>query len=173
MAQRNNRKNKKMDNKNMTMEERVVLNERTALQGEDASVLRGGREMRRVSAESLAVLQMVGSPFAGAFNAALNGEDAGELIISGIDVNVMAWVHSAPEDEVLHVAQQCVPGIAGPAVEAACRWVRGWSLGEAAEVVKFALGEMSAVRAANFDAKAPELGLDSKKNAGADVIFRS
>ena len=110
----------------------------TALQGEHPHHV-GERPMRRVSLESIGVLQMVGSPFAPVFNAALNGESIATPDVSAVDIAVFAWAHSAPEDDVLGVALECAPDFTTPAVRAAMKYVRGWSNEEVAAVVEYAM----------------------------------
>lgn len=135
----------------------------TALQGEHPSRV-GEQTMRRVSLESISVLQMVGSPFAPVFNAALNGESIATPDVSAVDIAVFAWAHSAPEDDVLGVALECAPDFTTPAVRAAMKYVRGWSMDEVAEVVEYAMRDARAVAAATFDLAAPDYGHgDSKK----------
>ena len=134
----------------------------TALQGEHPTRV-GERSMRRVSLESISVLQMVGSPFAPCFNAALNGETISQPQVSAVDVAVFAWAHSAPEDDVLGVALQCAPDYATPAVRAAMQYVRGWSADEVAAVVEYAMRDARAVAAANFDMEAPDYGTGGGK----------
>lgn len=129
----------------------------TALQGEHPSRV-GEQEMRRVSLESVSVLQMVGSPFAPVFNAALNGEAVTQPKATAVDIAVFAWAHSAPADEVLHTALQCAPDYSAPAMESAMKWVRGWSMEEVAAVLEYAMRDAQAVMAANFDAAAPNYG---------------
>lgn len=152
-------------NTHMEQVEREVHNQLTALQGERPHRV-GSKAMRRVSLESVSVLQLVGSPFAPVFNAALNGEKVGEApTATAVDIAVFAWAHSAPADEVLHTALTCAPGYAAPAVDAALRYIRDWSMEEVGAVVQFAMRDAVATSAANFDMAAPDYGGgDSKKN---------
>lgn len=145
--------------------DRTIQNELTALQGENAHRF-GNVAMRRVSLESISVLQLVGSPFAPVFNAALNGETLAEQPqYTAVDIAVFAWAHSAPPDAVLEVALTCVPGYATPAVQAAMQYVRAWSMEDISRVVGYAMQDARAVEAANFDMAAPDYGQkDSKKN---------
>lgn len=149
----------------MNETERTIHNNMTALQGENAHKF-GNVAMRRVSLESVSVLQLVGSPFAPVFNAALNGEALGELPkYTAVDIAVFAWAHSAPPDDVLEVALNCAPGYAAPAVQAAMQYVRAWSMDDIGRVVGYAMQDAKAVQAANFDMAAPDYGQrDSKKN---------
>lgn len=157
--QRNNKTIMKMNE-----QERNMHNNITALQGEQPSKL-GKQQMRRVSLESVSVLQMVGSPFAPVFNAALNGEEVQAAPkTTAVDIAVFAWAHSAPADEVLHTALTCTPDFTAPAVEAAMRHLRDWSMEEVAAVMEYAMRDASAVSAANFDMAAPSMAGDSKKN---------
>lgn len=149
----------------MEQNERDVHNHMTALQGENPHRI-GTRAMRRISPESLGVLQLVGSPFAGVFNAALNGEKVTTPPnIQPVDISVFAWVHSAPADEVLETALECAPGFAAPAVKAAMQYVRTWSMDELSRVVQFALSDAAATTAAGYEVAAPDYGTpDAKKN---------
>lgn len=142
--------------------ERNVHNTMTALQGEQPSRV-GTQNMRRVNLESLSVLQMVGSPFAPVFNAALNGETIAPPTTTAVDIAVFAWAHSAPEDDVLQTALQCAPDYALPAMRAAMQWVRSWSMEEVAAVVEYAMRDARAVAAANFDMAAPDYGTPGGK----------
>lgn len=147
----------------MNETERETQNHMTALQGEHPHHV-GERPMRRVSLESIGVLQMVGSPFAPVFNAALNGESIATPDVSAVDIAVFAWAHSAPEDDVLGVALECAPDFTTPAVRAAMKYVRGWSNEEVAAVVEYAMRDARAVAAASFDLEAPSYGPgDGKK----------
>lgn len=146
----------------MNETEREMHNHMTALQGENAGRV-GEQIMRRVSLESVSVLQMVGSPFAPVFNAALNGETVTAPEVSAVDIAVFAWVHSAPEDDVLGVALQCAPDYATPAIRAAMQYIRGWSMEEVAAVVEFAMRDARAVAAATFDLAAPDYGTPGGK----------
>lgn len=134
----------------------------TALQGEQPGKL-GERVMRRVSLESISVLQMVGSPFAPVFNAALNGESIEPPTTTAVDIAVFAWAHTAPEDEVLQTALQCAPDFTVPATRAAMQWVRNWSMEEVAAVIEYAMRDARAVAAANFDMAAPDYGTPGGK----------
>lgn len=148
----------------MNSTERELSNSLTALQGEQPSAV-GEQKVRRVSIESVSVLQLVGSPFAPIFNAALNGETVEQSpVATAVDIAVFAWAHSAPADDVLHTALTCAPGYAAPAVEAAMRWIREWRMEDVAKVVQLAMREAQAVAAANFDMAAPSYGADGKKN---------
>ena len=151
----------------METETRIAVNAATALQGEAGHKLGGGHEMRRVSLESVSILQLVGSPFAPVFNAALNGEAVTETpAATAVDIAVFAWAHSAPADDVLQVALMCTPGYAAPAVEAAMRYIRTWSVDEVGEVLRYVMADAQAVQAANFDMAAPSYGeKNSKKNS--------
>lgn len=142
--------------------ERTVQNSMTALQGEQESRL-GQQSMRRVSLESIGVMQMVGSPFAPVFNAALNGETIEPPTTTAVDIAVFAWAHSAPPDEVLQVALQCAPDYALPATRAAMQYVRGWSMEEVGAVVEYAMRDAQAVVAANFDMASPDYGVAGGK----------
>ena len=161
------RRRKKQYRIHTHMEEtqRDVNNLVTALQGERPHRV-GKHDMRRVSLESVGVLQLVGSPFAPVFNAALNGEKVGEApTATAVDIAVFTWAHSAPADEVLQVALTCAPGYAAPAVDAAMRYIREWSMEEVGAVLQYAMRDAVATSAANFDMAAPDYGAgDSKKN---------
>lgn len=146
----------------MNETERETHNHLTALQGEHPHHV-GTHPMRRVSLESIGVLQMVGSPFAPVFNAALNGEHIEAPATTAVDIAVFAWAHSAPEDDVLQTALQCAPDFATPATRAAMQWVRSWSMAEVAEVIEYAMRDAQAVSAANFDMAAPDYGTPGGK----------
>lgn len=141
----------------MNETERAVINSMTAVQGELPNRV-GGHDLRRVSLESISVLQLVGSPFAPVFNAALNGETVPPVKADAVALAVFAWVHSAPADDVLHTALECTADYNAPAVEAAMRWIRGWTVEEVGAVVEAAMQDAKAVEAANFDMAAPSLG---------------
>lgn len=142
----------------MNETERTIHNNLTALQGEAPHRL-GEVSMRRVSLESVSILQLVGSPFAPVFNAALNGEELAEQPeFTAVDIAVFAWAHSAPPDSVLEVALTCAPGYAAPAVQAAMQHIRGWSMEDVGRVVEFAQRDARAVEAATFDMGAPNYG---------------
>jgi hypothetical protein len=148
----------------MNETEREITNHMTALQGDHPHAV-GGQQMRRVSLESVSAMQMVGSPFAPVFNAALNGETIAAPEVSAVDIAVFAWVHSAPEDDVLQVVLQCAPDFAAPAIRAAMKYIRGWSMEEVAKVVEYAMADARAVVAATFDLEAPNYGGDGKKKS--------
>lgn len=150
----------------MNETERTIHNNMTALQGENAHKF-GNVAMRRVNLESVSVLQLVGSPFAPVFNAALNGEAVGEPPkYTAVDIAVFAWAHSAPPDDVLEVALTCAPGYAGPAIQAAMQYVRAWSMEDISRVVVYAMQDAKAVEAANFDMAAPDYGQKGSKKNG-------
>lgn len=150
----------------MNDNEREAINHLTALQGEVPHRI-GDHHMRRITPESLGILQMVGSPFAVFFSAALNGEKVTNApAIQPLDINVFAWAHCAPEDEVLAVALECAPGFAAPAHRAALRFIRDWSMDDIARVVEFALSDAAATRAAHFNAAAPSIGDSPAKKNG-------
>lgn len=147
----------------MNETERETHRYMTALQGETPHT-NGTQSMRRVSLESLSVLQLVGSPFAPVFNAALNGEQAEPPKVSAVDVAVFAWAHSAPADEVLTTALQCAPDYTAPAVRAALQHIRSWKPDEVATVVQYAMRDAQAVTATAFDAESPFAGGGKKKS---------
>lgn len=146
----------------MNTQERDIANHITALQGEMPHKVKD-KTVRRLSMESLGVLQMIGSPFAAAFSAALNGQQPESAQPSSLDAVLLAWVHAEDEDTVLEVALECAPGVTDPAIAAAMRFIRGWSVAEVAQVIQFALGDLTAVQAASYDMAAPNYG-DTKKN---------
>lgn len=124
----------------------------------------GDMLVREACLESLSVLQLVGSPFAAVVNGMLNGKataPAGE--VSMVDIAVMAWAHAAEAEDVLQVALQCAPGYAAPAVEAALRFVRGMSTADVQRIMEVLTRGMERIRAASFDAAAPEHGKGGKK----------
>lgn len=149
----------------MNETEREIQNHMTALQGEHPNKM-GEHTMRRVSLESISAMQMVGSPFAPVFNAALNGETISTPEVSAVDIAIFAWIHSAPEDDVLAVSLQCAPDFTTPATRAAMKHIRGWSMEEVAAVVEYAMRDARAVAAAGFDLAAPDYGHgDGKKKS--------
>ena len=141
--------------------QRDIKNHMTALQGENEHTV-NGYKVRRLSMESLGVLQMIGSPFAAAFGAALAGQEPERVQPGPLDSILLAWVHAEDADKVLEVAMDCAPGLAEPAVQAAMRFIRGWQVEDVAKVIKLAMGELAAVQAASYDMAAPEYG--GKKN---------
>ena len=142
--------------------ERDTHNHMTALQGEQPHRI-GRQQVRRVNLESISVLQMVGSPFAPVFNAALNGETFQAPATTAVDIAIFAWAHTAPEDDVLQIALQCTPDYADAAIRAAMRHVRDWSMQEVAAVIEYAMHDAKAVAAANFDMAAPDYGTGAGK----------
>lgn len=153
---------------------RTVTNHMTALQGEHphtltptpipAAELVRGYHVRRVSIESLAVLQLVGSPYAAAYTAALNGEQAKQVRPGPADTAIFVWAHAEDPDKVLEIATQCTPEFADDAKVAALRFVRGWSIADASKVAAIAMGEATALQAAAFESEAPDYGQGTKKN---------
>lgn len=150
----------------MKDEIRDAVNYMTALQGLQESRLSNGVRIRRVSAESLAVLELTGSPLAATFNAALNGREVSDDEPPGAaELVLMAWVHGEDADVVKRVALTCLPGYRQPAMDAALGWAREHlPLEYLAEVLDMILGDSRALQAANFDAKAPTLPGSEKKN---------
>jgi hypothetical protein len=146
----------------MDEKQRDITNHMTALQGENEHTVRGYK-VRRVSMESLGVLQMVGSPFAGVFSAALAGQEPEPVQPGPLDCAIFAWAHAEDADTVLDVAMDCAPGVAEPAMQAAMRFIRGWSVEEVGAVIRLAKGELDAVQAASYDMAAPELAGGKKK----------
>lgn len=146
----------------MNETERDTHNHLTALQGEQPHRI-GRQQVRRVNLESISVLQMVGSPFAPVFNAALNGETFQAPATTAVDIAIFAWAHTAPEDDVLGVSLECAPDFTAPAVRAAMKYVRGWSTEEVVAVVEYAMRDARAVSAANFDMAAPDYGTGAGK----------
>lgn len=135
--------------------ERDTANYLTALQGEQPNKI-GDREIRRVSLETVSILQLVGSPFAPVFNAAMNNEEAIMPKVTPVDVAVLAWIHGGDPDEVLNIALQCAPDFATPAIRAALQFVRKWSPEDMARVVEYAIADTRAIKAASFDVAAPD-----------------
>ena len=154
--------NRETIHKSMNDTERNVHNTMTALQGEQPHRI-GRQQVRRVNLESISVLQMVGSPFAPVFNAALNGETFQAPATTAVDIAIFAWAHTAPEDDVLQIALQCTPDFADAAIRAAMRHVRDWSMQEVAAVIEYAMHDAKAVAAANFDLAAPDYGTGAGK----------
>ena len=147
----------------MNEQERNAANYMTAVQGE-MPVRVGDMLVREANLESLSVLQLVGSPFAAVVNGMLNGKAAApEGEVSMVDIAIMVWTHGAEAEDVLQVALQCAPGYAAPAVEAALRFVRGRSTEEVKQAMEVLTRGMERIRAASFDAAAPEHGKGGKK----------
>ena len=149
---------------NMNKEERELTNHLTALRGELEPMV-NGFAVRRVSMESLGVLQMIGSPYAAAFGAALAGQTPERVTPGPVDSVLLAWVHAEDADRVLEVALDCAPGLAEPAVAAALRFIRGWKVEDVAAVIRYAMGDLAGVEAASYDMAAPELGRGGKKKS--------
>lgn len=147
----------------MNETERDIANHMTALQGEMEHVV-NGCTVRRLSMESLGVLQLIGSPFAAAFSAALNGRTPEPVEPGPVDSVLLAWVHGDDPDRVLEVALECAPGMCEPAVAAALRFIRGWKVEDVAKVIKYAMSDLVGVQAASYDMAAPDMGGGSKKN---------
>lgn len=147
--------------------ERQTANYLTALQGEKPCLVAGHR-VRRVSIETLGVLQLIGSPFAAAFNGALDNKRTPLPSSGPLDIAVMAWVHAEDPDKVLDVALQCAPGAEEPAYRAALQFTREWSIQSMYDLLGYATSELTALRASGFDVAAPELpGATKKKDAPA------
>lgn len=160
----------------MTENERYEVNHLTAVQGEMPCKI-GGREARHLTLETISVLDMAGSPVAAPIRAALNGVAMGEAAaapeVHPHDLAVLAWAFCAPEDTVLGVALRCSAEYTAPAVEAALRYTRGWSLSEIGDVMPHVAREVKALQAAFFESGAPEHGeRGSKKNSTGNAGCR-
>lgn len=144
--------------------ERNEVNHLTALRGEQLGKI-GGHDARHLTLETISVLDMCGSPVAVPIRAALNGTaDAGAVReLRAYDLALLAWAFCAPEDEVLEVALDCTPAYSDPAIKAALKFTRGWQLADFRGVVPHVEAEMKALRAAFFEAAAPDYGGDSSK----------
>lgn len=147
----------------MEKEERDAVNHMTALQGEQPCLINGHR-VRRMSMESVGVLQLVGSPFAMAATQAMDGKRPEAPAVGGLDAAIVLWAHAEDPDTVLEIAADCAPGFSRPATMAALRFVRGWSVQDAEEALAYAMREITAIRAANYDMAPPDLGGRGKKN---------
>ena len=158
----------------MNEQERNEVNHLTAMQGETTGCI-GGHAARHITIETISVLDMCGSPIAAPIRAALNGQADGAVQeIQPHDLAVLAWAFCAPEDEVLATALECTPAYKVPAVSAALRWTRGWTLADMRGVLPHVEAEMRALRAAFFESAAPDYGVkDTKKNATANAACRS
>lgn len=147
-------------------EQREAVNHLSALRGEMPYTIHGV-PVRRMSLESLALLSQVGSPYAAAANARLNGRIPGAVEAGAHDLLLLCWIHSAQPDAVLEVCCSCVPRYAAPAHRAACEWSRtlppDFSL---AEVAAYITSELTAIGAAAHEAKSP---FRSKKNSTSDA----
>lgn len=150
-------------NTTMNETERELTNHMTAMQGEAPKTV-NGHNVRRVDIESLSVLQLVGSPFAATFTAALNGAEVPAMATGPLDIAMLTWVHAEDPDTVLRTALQCAPGMAEPAQEAALRFVRGWEVTAMLEVIAYAMDEKKALQASRFNMEAPDFGGGAKKN---------
>lgn len=148
----------------MEQVEREAVNHLTALQGESPHKV-GGWSVRRLSIETLGVLQLVGSPFAAVFSAALRGRSTTMPEVGAADIAVMAWVHAADADEVLSTALECSPGANAPAMAAALRFARGAGVPSALRIMQCVMSDIDALEASNFDMAAPEMPGGAKKNA--------
>ena len=158
----------------MKKEEREALNEQTAIIGETPATITDIGKVRRVSIDSISVLQMVGSPFASVFASSIRGEDAEEIKPSMTDICVFIWAHCADPDEVLDIALQCRPDCPTEAVRAAVKHCRAYSLSDLSPIVNHILYEAVRLRAAaSFEARAPELGTKKKSIAKARQQSRS
>lgn len=147
----------------MTNQEREALNEQTAFLGETPATVAGAGKLRRISAESLSVLQMVGSPFASVFSASMRGEQPEEIHPSINDICVFIWAHAEDADEVLDTALQCRPDCPTAAIRAAIRFCRQFELQDLGPLTQHIVGEALRLRAAaSFDAKAPDIGAKKK-----------
>lgn len=141
----------------MNQEEIETINEMTAMAG-DAPHRVNGRLLRRLSFESLGVLQMVGNPLAEAVRRALNGGEPTLPEMSALDLAVLVWAHAEDPDRVLQVALECSPVHPLPAREAALRFTRGWSLADIPLCTRAIMEDLTSDRAAAFRASAPETG---------------
>ena len=142
-------------------EQREAVNHLSALRGDMPYKLHGV-PVRRMSLESLALLSQVGSPYAAAVNARLNGRTPAPVEAGAHDLLLLCWIHAAAPDAVLEVCCSCVPRYAAPAHRAACEWSRtlptDFSL---AEVAAYITSELTAIGAAAHEAKSP---YPAKKN---------
>lgn len=144
---------------NMNERERNRINEQTAMQGEHPDEL-GNLSVRRLSMESLAALERIGSPFAADFAAAINGEAAEKHNTTAQDLLLFVWVHAADPDEVLRVTLKCSPVFSAPAVEAATLFARERMTDPAtfAAAVQLITATGEQLQAASFQAHAPDMG---------------
>lgn len=151
----------------MNETERNNTNAATALHGA-APYMLGGLALRRISPESLGVLERIGSPLAALFAASLNGGQKPAVAMSANDVLAFIWAHGADADEVLATAMLCSPAYADPAAEAALRFAREHvttpeAMAEAVQYIAYGDKELEA---AAFQAHAPDFGSGphAKKN---------
>lgn len=149
-----------------TEAQRDAVNHLSALRGEMPYRIHGV-PVRRMSLETLALLSQVGSPYAAAANARLNGRTPQQVEAGAHDLLLLCWIHAAQPDAVLEVCCSCVPRYAAPAHRAACEWSRtlppDFSL---AEVAAFITSELTAIGAAAHEAKSP---FHTKKNSTSDA----
>ncbi len=149
----------------MKDEERDALNRLTAVQGETPHIV-GEVAVRRVSLESLCVLELVGCSLASRFASALNGQRQNETEApsSLVDLALFLWAHVAHEDEVLRVALGCSPSHRMPAVAAALEFSRqAGGLQDVPALVEAITQDVLALVAANFGARSPFEGSTKKK----------
>lgn len=149
----------------MTEEERGALNEQTAVAGDGPLVSGDGVQVRRLSLESLGVLERIGHKVVGSVHAAMEGRAVDGVQLGLQDVIELFWVLSEDPDEVLRVAMQCTPAAKAPVSEAALRYVRrfGDDLSVLKRLTAALGGEVLGIRAAAYDAEVPE-DLRGKKN---------
>lgn len=142
----------------MNEQKRNGINELTAMQGETPDEL-GNLAVRRLSMESLAALERIGSPFAADFAAAINGTTPEKHATTAQDLLLFVWVHAADPDVVLRVTLKCSPVFTAPAVEAATRFARERMTAPAAfaEAVRLITATEEQLQAASFQAHAPEV----------------
>lgn len=151
----------------MNEQERNEINNATVLHG-DTPYLLDNLPVRRVSAESLGILERIGSPIAAQFAASLNAEAAPDVKIGTQDILNFVWCHAEDPDTVLTTALQCSPAYTLPVEEAALRFARVHlsDLSLLGGVVRYISSSDSELQAANFRAQAPDIGGGSrtKKN---------
>ncbi len=147
----------------MEQPERDTRNYMTAMQGTLPYCVRG-YEVRKLSLETLIVLQMVGSPVAPVISAAMNGKKPSPLNdLQMVDCVVIVWALTENPDDVLRVAHECAPGFAAPATTAAVQFTRGWSPDDVAAVINYVTEDLKATQAAAYDAEVPDMGGGKKK----------
>lgn len=151
----------------MNETERYEINNATVLHGDSPYCL-DQLPVRRVSAESLGILERIGSPIAAQFAASLNADSAPDVKLTANDLIKFVWVHAEDPDVVLATALQCSPVYTLPVEEAALRFARAHmaDLAQLGAVVQYITGSDRELQASNFRTHAPDLGGGSrtKKN---------
>lgn len=142
----------------MDEQKRNEINEATALRG-DAPYMLGNLAVRRLSVESLGVLERIGSPLAAQFVAGINRAEAAAVSPGTNDILKFIWAHAEAPDTVLGLALQCSPAYTAPVDEAALLFARHHltSPEQLGEAVRYIMATDEELKAASFQAHAPEV----------------